>query len=101
MRVAANEAVVDLVSDRSDIEEDDRACSSATGFDTEESKRQKRKRRGGRCEGAESKLRGKKAQKVEMETNSDDIQRYSRPDCVGSPIADYAAGYDLVTLCAP
>ena len=42
--------MVDLVSDHSEMEEDDRACSSATGIDgTEESERQKRKRRGGRC----------------------------------------------------
>ena len=89
--------MVDLVSDRSEIKEDDRACNSATGIDgTEESKRQKRKRRGGHCEGAESKSRGKKARKVERETDSDDIPHYSRLDRVGHPLADYAAGYDLV-----
>ena len=49
-RVAAKGAVVDLVSDHSEMEGDDRACSSATGIDgTEESERQEQKRRGGRC----------------------------------------------------
>ena len=58
-RVAAKEAVVDLVSDRSEMGEDDRAFSSATGIGRiEESKRRKRKRRGGvRKGGAASKSR--------------------------------------------
>ena len=97
-RVAAKEAVVDLVSDCSEMEEDDRACSSsAAGFGATESfARPKRKSRGGRSEGTQSKSRGKKARKMEVETDSDDIPRCMRPDRVGCPIAEYAAGYDLV-----
>jgi hypothetical protein len=94
-RVAAKEAVVDLVSDCSEMEEDDRACSSsAAGFGATESfARPKRKSRGGR---SESKSRGKKARKVEVETDSDNVPRRMRPDRVGRPITEYAAGYDLV-----
>ena len=52
--------MVDLVSDRSEMGGDDRACSSATGIGRiEESKLQKRKRRGGRGDGAALKSRGK------------------------------------------
>ena len=95
--VAAKEAVVDLVTDRSESEEDDRACSSAVGIDvSENSKRAKRKSRGGRYEGAESKSRGKKARKLELETDRDDVPRFLRPDRVGRPITEYAASYDQV-----
>ena len=90
-RVAAKEAVVDLVSDCSDMEDDDDARGSSTGIGGS-----KRKRRGGRSEGARSKSRGKKAREVEVETDSDDVPRYLHPDRVGRPIADYAPGYDLV-----
>jgi hypothetical protein len=90
-RVAAKEAVVDLVSDCSDMEDDDDARGSSTGIGGS-----KRKRRGGRSEGARSRSRGKKAREVEVETDSDDVPRYLHPDRVGRPIADYAPGYDLV-----
>ena len=59
-RAAAKEAVVDLVSDRSEVGKDDRACSSATGIGRiEESQRPKRKRCGGRVDGAALESRGK------------------------------------------
>ena len=52
--------------------EDDRACSFATGIDRiEEAKRQKRKRRGGRCDGALSKSRDKEVWEEPVETDSD------------------------------
>jgi hypothetical protein len=71
-RVAAKEAVVDLVSDRSEMGDYDRACSSATGIGRiEESKHQKRKRRGGRCDEAASKSRGKEVWVEAVETDSD------------------------------
>ena len=40
--------------------------------------------------------RGKKAQKVAMETDSDDIPHCLRPNRVGRPHAAYAAGYNMV-----
>ena len=68
-RVVAKEAVVDLVSYRSEMGENDRACSSATGIGRiEESKHQ---RRGGRCDGAASKSRGKEGRVEAVETVSD------------------------------
>ena len=57
-RDAAKEAVVDLVSDCSEMEEDKLACSSAAGIGAVEcSVRPKRKSRGCRSEGARSKSR--------------------------------------------
>ena len=75
--------MVDLVSDCSEMEEDNLPCSSAAGIGAIEcSVRPKRKSRGCRSEGARSKSR--------------DIPRFLRPDCVGRLIAEYAAGYDLM-----
>ena len=60
----AQETVVDLISDSSDVEEGDRACSSATSNGPIEESKQ-RKRRGGSGDGAASKSRGKKKARVE------------------------------------
>ena len=68
VRVAAKEAVVDLVSDRSEMGEDNRACSSAR---IEECKRQKQRRRGGRCDESASKSRGKEVREEAAEIDSD------------------------------
>ena len=59
-RASAKEAVVDLVSEGSEVGEDELACRSATGISNlEESQRPKRKRRGGRVDGAVLESRGK------------------------------------------
>ena len=87
-RAAAKEAVVDLVSDCSGGEDDDGSGGSVgSGCGS------KRRRRETRSEGARSKSSGTKARKVDVETDSDDIPRYLRPDRVGRPLADYAPGY--------
>ena len=68
-RASAKEAVVDLVSDTSEVGEDDLACSSATSIgNLDEFQQPKRKRRSGRVYGAVSALRGKE---VREEADSD------------------------------
>ena len=77
--------------------EDGRACSSAAGIDSiEESKRQKRKRRGGRCDEAASKSRGKEVRAEAVETDSDEIPRCSKSRARWPFLDAYAAGYDVV-----
>ena len=67
-RAIAREAVVDLVSDRSEVKEGDRACSSANSIGRIEESQQ-RKRRGMSSDGAASESRGKKVRK-EADSNA-------------------------------
>ena len=69
-RATAQETVVDLISDSSDVEEGDPACSSATSNGPIEESQQ-RKRRGGSGDGAVSKSRGKKA-RVEADSDAEE-----------------------------
>ena len=69
-RATAQETVVDLISDSSDVEEGDRACSSVTSNGPIEESQQ-RKRRGGSGDGAASESRGKKA-RVEADSDAEE-----------------------------
>ena len=70
-RATAQEKVVDLISDSSDVEEGDHACSPATSNGPIEESKQ-RKRRGGSGDGAASKSRGKKKARVEVDSDAEE-----------------------------
>ena len=70
-RATAQEKVVDLISDSSDVEEGDHACSSATSNGPIEESKQ-RKRRGGSGDGAVSKSRGKKKARVGVDSDAEE-----------------------------